>query len=129
VIEDGKIKDSKLFGKLEKLMEDFGGDLLKIKKAIAIDNLNLRKEFETRMESIAQKQKASPNLFKKFEWEKPLWTHNFRQRLYESDAAFQSRKQEFETQRSDGLRRKQFIQYLSQKISGFRDEFNDGSKV
>jgi len=94
--------------------------------------MNLRNGFEAMMESIGQKHKDSPNLFKKLDWEKPLWINNnndLKQKLNESDAAFAKRKQEYEKQRGEALRRQQFIQYLNQNISQFRDEFNDGSKL
>jgi len=111
--EGGKIKDVALYGELARLMKYFGGDVHKIKKAYGIDNMNLRNGFEAIMESIWQKHKDSPNLFKKLEWEKLPWINeNVKRKLNENEAAFVKRKQEYEKQRDEALRRQQFIQYL-----------------
>ena len=116
IAEKGKIKNQELFNKMKRMMEHVGGDLNKIEKAYALDNLNLRKAFEASMKNLAQKHKDSPSLFKKRNWE-------------ELPPVTLRKENETQILQNEIEIRKKYVEFLNNNISEFREEFNDGQEA
>ena len=102
VVEDGEIRDAELFAKLSTLFDFFQVDPNRITKAFALDNRNLRSAFEAARQSISQRHKDSPSLFRREDWRE------------EEDADL----------------RRTFLWHLADGVTRFRmPSFNDGARL
>ena len=102
VLANRSIYDQQLYDKLLLLFTHLGGDISQITRAFAVDNVLLKSNFEGFRETLTNKHKDSPSLFKKDEWR---MKENWKQR-------------------------KSFILHLNEKIAKFRNLLgNDGTKV
>jgi len=101
VVQNGIVQDQELSEKLNMLFVSLGGEPHQIKKAVAVDNLVLRNNFDGYRETLTQKHKDSASLFKKDDWRlKDNWKL-----------------------------RKQFLLHLNEKITKFRNILgNEGNK-
>ena len=102
VRENGEIQDQFLNEKLKFLLPQVGiEDSSQVSKAFLIDNPNLLNAFEIARNQITEKHEDTSGLFRREDWKLC----------------------------ADKDQRKKYLDILNQKISKFRNEWNDGSQV
>jgi len=96
--------DEVLFGKFAELYSHLGGNLEKVEEVFVIDNPRQRRSFADYQRNIGEKHRDSEFLFRNEDWRNGNDTE-------------------------DVELRKKYLIHLAEKVSKFRSQMNDGSKV